>query len=139
MARPSDVRAPLVGEKHVGAPIEALCVTLQAPCARGQRCQIGIVGDDHKHVDVLGIRLGRHDRAQNGNAPDASNLSDSRNESAQSVEQLLTVTLGGRRSSSASIQRRNLAERHQDLDRTRPTRRSFDQATPFERENHVVN
>ena len=74
-------------------PPTALCVTLQAPCAPGQRRQIGIVGNDHKHVDIFRIQFGRHDRAQNGNSPDTGNLSDSRNESAQCVEQLLTVTL----------------------------------------------
>lgn len=29
--RPPDVRAPLVGQKHVSAPIDTLCVPLQAP------------------------------------------------------------------------------------------------------------
>jgi hypothetical protein len=91
MARPSDVRAPLVGEEHVCATIEALCLTLQPSCARGQRRQISIVGNDHKYVDVFGIRLGRHDRAQQGNSTDTGNLSSRHNESAQGVEQLLTV------------------------------------------------
>jgi hypothetical protein len=67
---------------------------LQPPCARGQRCQIGIVGDNHKHIDILRIWLGRHDRAQHRNSTDTGNLSGSRNESAQRVEQLLTVTRG---------------------------------------------
>jgi hypothetical protein len=94
VARAPDVRTPLVGEKHVGSAIEALCLALQPPCACGQPCQIGIVGDDHKHIDIFRIWLGRHDRTQHGNSTDAGNLSDSRNESAQRVEQLLTVTLG---------------------------------------------
>lgn len=76
---------------------------------------------------------------QDGNSPNARNLSDGHHESAQPVEQLLTVTLGGDVHRRESIERRNLAERHQDLDRTRPTRCSSDQAAPFEAENHVMN
>ena len=57
MARPPDVPTPLVGEKHVSPTIEALNLTLHPPRARGQRRQIGIVGNDHKHIDVLRIRL----------------------------------------------------------------------------------
>jgi hypothetical protein len=94
VARPADVRTPFVGEKHVSPAIEALCLALQPPCARGQRCQIGIVGNDHEHIDIFRIGLGRDDRAQHGNSTDTGNLSDSRNESAQRVEELLTVTLG---------------------------------------------
>jgi hypothetical protein len=94
VARPTDVRTPLVGEKHVSPAIEALCLALQPACARGQRCKIGIVGNDHEHIDVFRIKLSRDDRAQHGNSTDTGNLSDSRNESAQRVEQLLTVTLG---------------------------------------------
>ena len=37
MARASDVCASLVGEKHVSASIEALCVPLQTPSGRSQR------------------------------------------------------------------------------------------------------
>jgi hypothetical protein len=95
-ARASDIRTPLVGEKHVCAAIEALRLTLQPPCAHGQRRQIGIVGDDHKDIDILGIWLGRHDRAQQANSTDPGDLSCSRHESAQRVEQLLTVSLGSR-------------------------------------------
>jgi hypothetical protein len=94
VARPPDVRASLVGEEHIGATIETLRLTLQPPCAHGQRRQISIVGNDHKYVDVFGIRLGRHDGAQQGNSTDTGNLSSRYNESAQCVEQLLTVTLG---------------------------------------------
>ena len=92
---PSDVRTPLVGEKHVCAAIKALCLTLQPTGARSQRRQIRIVGDDYKHVDVFRIGLGCYDRTQHGNSTDTGNLSDGRNESAQRVEQLLTVALGG--------------------------------------------
>lgn len=95
MTGPSDVGAPLVGEKHVGAPIDALGVPLQAARAYGQWCQIGIVGYHHQHIDVLRIQLGRHDRTQDGNSPDACKLSDRYHESAEPVEQLLTVTIGG--------------------------------------------
>jgi hypothetical protein len=94
VARSSDVCAPLVGEKHVCAASETLRLTLQPPCARGQRRQIGIVGNNDKHVDVFGIRLGCHNRAQQGNSTDAGNLSSLHHESAQCVEQLSTVTLG---------------------------------------------
>jgi hypothetical protein len=59
----SDVRAPLVGEKHVSAPVETLCVSLQAAGARCQRGQVGIVSHHHKDIDISRIRLGRHDRA----------------------------------------------------------------------------
>jgi hypothetical protein len=68
-------------------------VPLQVPCAGCQRRQVGIVGDHHKHVDVLRIRLDCHDRAQDGNSPDAGNLSNGLHESAQPVKQLLAVTL----------------------------------------------
>ena len=44
MTRPSDVGSPLVGEKHIGAPVNALGVPLQAPCARGQWRKIRVVG-----------------------------------------------------------------------------------------------
>jgi hypothetical protein len=81
--RSSDVCTTLVGQKHVGAAIEAVCLTLQPPCAGGQRHQIGIVGNDHKHVDRIG--LDRHDRAQNGNTMDTGNLSGGRNESARNA------------------------------------------------------
>jgi hypothetical protein len=91
MARPPDVGATLVGEKHVCASIEALCVPLQAPRGRSQRCQIGVVRHNDQHVDVLWIQFGRHDRAQNGNSPNASNLAGRREESAQSVEQRLAM------------------------------------------------
>jgi hypothetical protein len=67
------------------------------PCnrrAHAARCQIGIVGDDHKDVDIFRIRLGRHNRAQHGNSRDTSSLSDIHNESAQRVEQSVTVPLG---------------------------------------------
>jgi len=94
VARPADVRTPLVGEKHVSPAIEALCLALQPPCARGQHCQVGVVSDDHKGIDILRIWFGRHDRAQQGNSTDTGNLPGSRNESSQRVEQLLTVTLG---------------------------------------------
>jgi hypothetical protein len=67
VARPADVRTPLVREKHVRPAIEALGLALQPPCARGQRCQVGIVGNDYKDVDIFRIRLSRHDRAQQGN------------------------------------------------------------------------
>jgi hypothetical protein len=95
MTGPADIGAPLVGEKHVGAPIDALGVPLQAPRARGQWCEIDIVGYHHQQVDVLRIRLGCHDRTQDVNSPDAPDLSDRRNESAEPVEQVLTLTLGG--------------------------------------------
>jgi hypothetical protein len=93
-ARSSDVRTPLVGEKHVSAAIEALCLALQPPRARGQQCQIGIVGNDHEYVDILRIRRGRDDRAQYGNATNTGHMSSGRDESPQCVEQLLTVTRG---------------------------------------------
>ena len=93
-ARSSDVRTLLVGEKHIGAAIEALCLALQPPCERGQWCQIGIVGNDHEHVNILRIRFRRHDRAQHGDATNTGNLSGGCDESAQCVEQLLSVTLG---------------------------------------------
>jgi hypothetical protein len=83
---PSDVRAPFVGEKHISASIEALCLTLQAPCARGERRQVGVVGHDHEHVDIFGIRLGGGDRAQNSNSPNTGKLADRSHESAQRVE-----------------------------------------------------
>ena len=38
-----------------------------------------------------------------------------------------------------SIERRNLAQRKQDFDRTRAAGRSLDQATPFERDDHGVH
>jgi hypothetical protein len=94
VAGPSDIRTPLVGEKHVCAAIEALCLTLQPPCAHGQRRQVGIVGDDYKHVDVFRIGLGRHDRTQHGDSTDTGNLSGGRNEFEQCGEQLLTMTIG---------------------------------------------
>jgi hypothetical protein len=43
VARPSDVRTPLVDEKHVSPAIEALCLALQPPCTRGQRCQYRVI------------------------------------------------------------------------------------------------
>jgi hypothetical protein len=95
MTGPADVGAPLVGEKHVCATIDALSVPLQAPRARGQWCEIDIVGYDHQQVDVLRIRLECHDRTQDGNTPHAGNLPDRRNESAEPVEQVLTLTLRG--------------------------------------------
>jgi hypothetical protein len=91
VARSTDVRPPLVGEKHVGPAIEALCLALKPPCACGQRRQIGIVGNHHQHIDVFRIWFGRHNGAQHGNSTDTSNLSDSHDESAQRLEQLLTV------------------------------------------------
>jgi len=38
-----------------------------------------------------------------------------------------------------SIERRYLAQRHQNFDRPRPARCSFDQAMPFEGDDHAVN
>ena len=57
----TDVRALLVGEKHVGASIEALSMTLQPARVHSQPRQISTIGDDDKHVDVLGILLGGND------------------------------------------------------------------------------
>ena len=94
-ARSSDVRATLVRQKHVSASIEALCVSLQAPCARRQWRQVGIVSDHYQDIDILGIRLGRHDGTQKGNLPNTSKLSDGHHETAQRVEKVLAVALRG--------------------------------------------
>jgi len=90
---PADVRAPLVGEKHIGAPIDALGMALQAPCARGQWRKIRVVSHDDEDVDVLGVRLRGHDRSQEGNASDTGNLLDGRHESAEPAEQMSTLTI----------------------------------------------
>jgi hypothetical protein len=63
--------------------MEALCPTLQPSCARGQRRQISIVGNDYQDGDVFGIRLGRYDRAQQGNSTDTGNLSGRHHESSR--------------------------------------------------------
>src|SRR5437660_69653 len=76
MACSSDVRAAFIGEKHVSAPFEALGVALQAPRSCRQWRQVGIVGDHDEHVNVLRIWLRRDDRAQDGNALHARQLSD---------------------------------------------------------------
>jgi hypothetical protein len=36
-------------------------MALQPPRLHGQRREVGIIGNDDKHVDVFGIRLGRDD------------------------------------------------------------------------------
>ena len=90
-ARSSDVRTTLVRQKHVSASIEALCVSLQAPCARRQGRQVRIVSDRYQDIDVFGIRLGRHDGTQKGNSPNATKLSDGHSETAQPVEKVLAV------------------------------------------------
>ena len=94
MARPSNVRVALVREKHIGAAIKALRAPLQPPCASGHRRQVGIVSDHHEEIDVFRIRLIRNNRSKDGNAPNARDLADGYDESAQAVEKLLTVTLG---------------------------------------------
>ena len=87
----TEVRAPLVGEKHIGAPVDALRVTLQAPRTPRQRLEIGIVGDDNEKVNVLGIRFGCDDRAEHRNASHARNLPRGHDEPAETVEQGLAV------------------------------------------------
>lgn len=90
---PSDVVAALVREKHVGSSIEALDVPLQPPRVPGQRRQVSVLGDDHKHVDVFRIRLRGDDRPHEGNPADARDLASGSHESTQSVEQSPPVIL----------------------------------------------
>ena len=58
---------------------------------------------------------------------------------AQPVEQLWTATLRGGVHRGPSIEGRNIAQGHQDFDRTSLPGYSFDQATPFECDDHVVH
>jgi len=76
MAGSSDVRTAFIGQKHVGAPIEALRVALQSPRSYRHWSQVGIVGDHDEHIDVLRIWFRRDDRAQDGNALHARQVSD---------------------------------------------------------------
>src|SRR5712691_11551072 len=139
MTRSADVRTVLVGKKYIGASIETLSMPLQTPRTLGQWCEVGIVGNDDEHVDVLGIGFGGRDRAQNGNPPNAGNLPGRRHELTQSIEQRFAVTLWWEVHRPVSIQRRNVAERHQHLDRPSLAKGSPDKATPFESDNHAVN
>ena len=68
-------------------------MSLQAARAHGQRRQVPIIGDDHQHIDVLRIGLGRHDRTHAGHSSNPSKLSGGRHDPAQPVEKLLTVAL----------------------------------------------
>lgn len=90
---PSDVVAALVREKHVGSSIEALDVPLQPPRVHGQRRQVSVLGDDHKHVDVFRIRLRGDDRHHEGNPADARDLASGSHESTESLEQSVPVIL----------------------------------------------
>jgi|SRR5688572_12706880 len=75
--RSTDVGASLVREEHISASVDALRVPLQAPGARGQRLQVGIVSDHYQHIDILRVRLRRHDRPEHRDSPHASNPSSS--------------------------------------------------------------
>ena len=55
--RSPDVRAPLIGEKDIGASIEPLSVPLQLPGTFGKRGEVGIVSHDHEYVEVFRIRF----------------------------------------------------------------------------------
>lgn len=117
---PPDVGAPFVGKKHISATIEALGLPLQATCARGKTRQVGVVRDNHQHVDVLRIRLDRHDRAQDGDSADARNLRDRRDKSAEAVEQVLTMTIGGAVHRPQSSGGTSLSGTNTSIERARP-------------------
>lgn len=130
-ARSSDVGATLVRQEHVSTAIEALCVSLQAPTARRQERQVGIVRDHDQDIDVFGIRLGRDNGTQQSNSPNAGKPSDRNNETAQSVEKLLAVALGG----GSHHMRFNRAEVSHS---TAPELRSTEAARPFVGSSHAV-
>jgi hypothetical protein len=91
VARPPDVRATFIGEKYVSTSGRGPA-SLRGSC---QWRQVGIVRDDDEHIDVLRIRLGRDDGAQDGNALHARQLPGRPYEATQPFEQLWPVTIGG--------------------------------------------
>ena len=53
-----------VGQEDIGAPVEALGVSLELAPQGGQRSEIRLVRHGHQQVRVLGIRLCRGERAE---------------------------------------------------------------------------
>jgi hypothetical protein len=139
MTCPADVGTVLVSEKHLGTAIEALGVPLQASRRCCQQRQVCIIRNDDKHIDVLRIRLVRDEGPQDGHPPHAGHLPSRRHESSQAGQQLPTMTHRRGRHGDRSIKSRDLARRHQDLDRSRLAGCPPDQAPSFERKDHVVD
>lgn len=69
-AGPPQVAAVLVGEKHIGAPIEALRVALKPARAGSQRCEVHVVVNNHQQVDIFRIGPVGHNRADEGHTTD---------------------------------------------------------------------
>jgi hypothetical protein len=77
-ARATDIVAAFVREEHVGASIETLGVSLEAPGVRREQRQVGVVRHDNEHVDVLRIGLRGDNRTHKRNPPDAGSATCSR-------------------------------------------------------------
>jgi hypothetical protein len=63
-AEAPEIVAGGVGQEDIGAPVQALGVSLELAPKRGQRCEVGRVGHGHQQVGVLGSGLRRGERAK---------------------------------------------------------------------------
>jgi len=78
----------LIGEKHVGPVVHTLKSTLQAAGTGCQRSKIGIIGDRHEKIDVLGTRLSRDDGTDQSDSPNAGDALNSTDKSEDARQHL---------------------------------------------------
>ena len=90
LARPPEVAAALISEKHVGRVVQPLQPALKPARARCERCQIRVVHHGHQKIDVFRVGLVGHDRPDHRNSPYGWNRAGCADEPRRFIEEPFT-------------------------------------------------